>query len=91
MWYDERVSKHKRTTNPRFSLCCGSGKVELPLLQNPPKFLQQLLFEQNTAHAKNYQQNIRTYNMMFAFTFVGINFDKTIGHSRGPPTIRIQR
>ncbi|KAL2990436.1 hypothetical protein AAZX31_11G201000 [Glycine max] len=74
MWYDERVSKDKRTTNPRFSLCCGNGKVELPLLQNPPKYLYQLL----------------TYNMMFAFTFAGIKFDKSINHSRGPPTIRIQ-
>ena len=27
---------------------------------------------------------------MFAFTSTGIKFDKTIGHSRGPPTIRIQ-
>ncbi|KAL5170455.1 Replication protein A DNA-binding subunit B [Glycine soja] len=82
MWYDERVSKDKRTTNPRFSLCCGNGKVELPLLQNPPKYLYQLF--------KNYQQNIRTYNMMFAFTSAGIKFDKSINHSRGPPTIRIQ-
>ena len=28
--------------------------------------------------------------MMFAFTSAGIKFDKTIDHSRGPPTIRIQ-
>ena len=27
---------------------------------------------------------------MFAFISAGIKFDKTIGHSRGPPTIRIQ-
>ena len=27
---------------------------------------------------------------MFTFTYAGIKFDKTIGHSRGPPTIRIQ-
>jgi len=52
--------------------------------------LPQLLFKQNAAHAKNYQQNIRTYNMMFAFTSASIKFDKTIGHSRGPPTIKIQ-
>ncbi|KAL5161838.1 Replication protein A DNA-binding subunit E [Glycine soja] len=90
MWYDERVSKHKRTTNPRFSLCCGSGKVELPLLQNPPKYLCQLLYDHGTSNSKNYQQNIRIYNMMFAFTSAGIKFDKSINHSRGPPTIRIQ-
>ncbi|KAG4986434.1 hypothetical protein GYH30_033934 [Glycine max] len=90
MWYHENISKRSNASSPRFSLCCGDGKIELPLLQNPPKFLQQLLFEQNTAYAKNYQQNIRTYNMMFTFTYAGIKFDKTIGHSRGPPTIRIQ-
>ena len=27
---------------------------------------------------------------MFAFTFAGIKLDKSINHSRGPPTIRIQ-
>ncbi|KAG4906817.1 hypothetical protein JHK82_055469 [Glycine max] len=90
MWYHENISKHSNASSPRFSLCCGDGKIELPLLQNPPKFQQQLLFEQNTAYAKNYQQNIRTYNMMFAFTSAGIKFDKTIDHSRGPPTIRIK-
>ncbi|KAH1213508.1 hypothetical protein GmHk_14G041449 [Glycine max] len=90
MWYDERISKRERTTNPRFSLCCGGGKVELPLLQNPPKYLYQLLYNHDTSDSKNYQQNIRTYNMMFAFTSTGIKFDKSINHSRGPPTIRIQ-
>ncbi|KAG4920916.1 hypothetical protein JHK82_049857 [Glycine max] len=90
MWYDERVSKDKRTTNPRFSLCCGNCKVELPLLQNPPKYLCQLLYDHGTSDSKNYQQNIRTYNMMFAFTSAGIKFDKSINHSRGHPTIRIQ-
>ncbi|KAH1242581.1 Replication protein A DNA-binding subunit B [Glycine max] len=72
-----------QTVNPRIMILQWTQ-------ENPPKFLQQLLFEQNTAYAKNYQQNIRTYNMMFAFTSTGIKFDKTIGHSRGPPTIRIQ-
>ncbi|KAL3010663.1 hypothetical protein AAZX31_07G156100 [Glycine max] len=90
MWYDERISKCARTTNPRFSLCCGGGKVELPLLQNPPKYLYQLLYDHDTSDSKNYQQNIRTYNMMFAFTSAGIKFDKSNNHSRGPPTIRIQ-
>ncbi|KAG5133792.1 hypothetical protein JHK82_024980 [Glycine max] len=87
---NREVSKDKRTTNPRFSLCCGNGKVELPLLQNPPKYLYQLLYDHGTSDSKNYQQNIRTYNMMFAFTSAGIKFDKSINHSRGPPTIRIQ-
>ena len=90
MWYDERISKHKNSTSLRFNLCCGDGKVELPLLQNPPKYLHRLLFDHNSADGRNYQQNICTYNMMFAFTSTGIKLDKSINHSRGPPTIRIQ-
>ena len=90
MWYDERISKNKNCQNPRFSLCCGDDKVELPLLQNPPQYLQQLLFHDDTIDSKNYQHNLRAYNMMFAFTSAGIKLDKSINESRGPPTIRIQ-
>ena len=89
MWYDERILKHKHLLSPRFSLCCGDGKVELPLLQNPPKHLKRLLFDDNTTNGKNYQHNIWTYNMMFAFTSAGIKLDKSIHETRGPPTIRI--
>uniref|UniRef100_A0A0R0KKU5 Helitron helicase-like domain-containing protein n=1 Tax=Glycine max TaxID=3847 RepID=A0A0R0KKU5_SOYBN len=90
MWYNERISKDKNTTSPKFSLCCGDGKVKLPLLQSPPKYLERLLFDDNASDSKNYQCNIRTYNMMFAFTSVGIKLDKSINETRGPPTIRIQ-
>ncbi|KAH1069644.1 hypothetical protein GYH30_007009, partial [Glycine max] len=57
---------------------------------NPPKYLYQLLYDLGISDSKNYQQNIWTYNMMFAFTSADIKFDKSINHSRGPPTIRIQ-
>ena len=90
MWYDERISKGRNTTSQKFSLCCGDGKVELPLLQSPPKYLERLLFDGKASDSKNYQCNIQTYNMMFAFTSAGIKLDKTINNSRGPPTIRIQ-
>ncbi|KAL5163059.1 hypothetical protein HKD37_07G020032 [Glycine soja] len=80
----------KNCGSPRFNLCCGDGKVELSLLQNPPQYLQQLLFDDNTIDSKNYQHNLRAYNMTFAFTFAGIKQDKKINNSIGPPTIRIQ-
>ncbi|KAH1147779.1 hypothetical protein GYH30_042763 [Glycine max] len=64
IWYDERISKYKNCAGPRFSLCCGDGKVKLPLLQNPPQYLQQLLFDDNTIDSKNYQHNLRAYNMI---------------------------
>ncbi|KAG4958871.1 hypothetical protein JHK87_035504 [Glycine soja] len=40
--------------------------------------------------SKNYQHNLRAYNMMFVFTSTGIKLDKIVNNSRGPPTIRIQ-
>ena len=90
MWYDERISKDRNTTSPKFSLCCGDEKVELPLLQSSPKYLERLLFDGKASDSKNYQCNIQTYNMMFAFTSAGIKLDKSINETRGPPTISIQ-
>ncbi|KAL3034065.1 hypothetical protein AAZX31_02G171400 [Glycine max] len=57
MWYDERISKDKNCGSPRFSLCCGDGKVKLPLLQNSPQYLQQLLFDDNTIDRPTMPQN----------------------------------
>ncbi|KAG4935927.1 hypothetical protein JHK85_050846 [Glycine max] len=42
MWYGERMLKHRHGTNPKFSLCCGNDKVQLPLLQTPPPLLAKL-------------------------------------------------
>ncbi|KAL5185024.1 ATP-dependent DNA helicase PIF1 [Glycine soja] len=39
--------------------------------------------------AKNFQQYIRIYNLMFAFTSPGIKFDKSYNTGKGPPTFRI--
>ncbi|KAF1885781.1 hypothetical protein Lal_00008521, partial [Lupinus albus] len=38
----------------------------------------------------NYQNNIRLYNMMFAFTFASAKFHRSINNDRSSPTIRIQ-
>ncbi|KAI5418999.1 hypothetical protein KIW84_043278 [Lathyrus oleraceus] len=43
MWYSERKNKCRHASNPKFSMCCGSGKVQLPLLKPAPKVLQHLL------------------------------------------------
>jgi len=90
MWYGERMLKHRHGTNPKFRLCCGNGKVQLPLLQTPPSLLQYLLFDNHSIDSRKFQQNIRIYNMMFAFTSPGAKLDNSINDGRGPPTIRIQ-
>ncbi|KAL5137572.1 Replication protein A DNA-binding subunit A [Glycine soja] len=89
MWYDERINKDKQTNKPRFSLCCSDGKIQLPLLHEPPHPLNHLLFNNQDPKAKNFQQYIRIYNLMFAFTSPGIKFDKSYTTGKGPPTFRI--
>ncbi|KAF1893116.1 hypothetical protein Lal_00015547 [Lupinus albus] len=90
MWYQERKHKHRNTSMPKYELCCGDGKVQIPLLKTPPPILQHLLFDMHSTNSVNYQNNIRLYNMMFAFTSAGAKFDRSINNGRGPPTIRIQ-
>jgi hypothetical protein len=90
MWYQERRQKCKETTSPKFQMCCGHGKVQLPLLKQPPQILGKLLFDTKSKESKLFQQNIRMYNSMFAFTSPGMKFDKNFKGTRGPPVLRLQ-
>lgn len=90
MWYQERKSKCRESSNPKFGMCCGDGDVQLPFLRTPPIFLNQLMFGNASPQCKNFQQHIRLYNSMFAFTSPGFKVDKNTRKGRGPPTIRIQ-
>ncbi|RZB91694.1 hypothetical protein D0Y65_023895, partial [Glycine soja] len=89
MWYDERINKDKQTRNLMFTLCCGDGKIQLPILHDAPQPLRQLLFDTRDSQAKKFQQNIRLYNLMFAFTSPGVKVDTSYNTGRGPPTLRI--
>jgi len=90
MWYEERIDKHKHSTIPKFQLYCGNGKMQLPLLKDASSVLKQLLFDSNSKEGKNFQQHIRTYNMMFAFTSPGAKVDNSYNNGHGPPNLRIQ-
>ncbi|XP_058746518.1 uncharacterized protein LOC131619442 [Vicia villosa] len=90
MWYQERMHKSSHSANPKFMLCCGNGKVELPLLRQPPEILAKLLFDHENVVSRKFQQHIRVYNMMFAFTSPGAKVDNRFNDGRGPPTLRIQ-
>ncbi|KAL6581948.1 hypothetical protein OROMI_005962 [Orobanche minor] len=65
-----------------------SGQVKLPLLQQPPQLLQDLL-ENRHEKSKNYIENIRTLNSMFAFTSMGGTIDKEVNKGRGPYSFRM--
>ncbi|XP_058775634.1 uncharacterized protein LOC131649912 [Vicia villosa] len=90
MWYQERMNKISHSANPKFMLCCCNGKVEIPLLKQPPEVLAKLMFDQDNVVSRKYQQHIRVYNMMFAFTSPGAKLDNRFNNGGGPPTLRIQ-
>ncbi|KAL6576036.1 hypothetical protein OROHE_000507 [Orobanche hederae] len=86
-WFEERTPKQTKN-NPKFNLCCNKGQVKLPLLQQPPQLLQDLL-ENRHEKRKNYIENIRTLNSMFAFTSMGGTIDKEVNKGRGPYSFRM--
>lgn len=90
MWYQERIQKYRHAANPNFALCCSKGKIQLPLLKMPPEYLRHLLFDNDASDSKNYQEHVRVYNMMFAFTSPGAKLDRTFNNGKGPPNLRIQ-
>jgi len=83
------MDKHKHQSNPKFQLCCGNGKVQLPLLKEPLTVLQKLLFDTESNESKNYQKHIKTYNMMLAFTSPEAKFHNTFNNGHGPPNLHI--
>ncbi|XP_012852527.1 PREDICTED: uncharacterized protein LOC105972131 [Erythranthe guttata] len=85
MWYGERIIKQKGTSNPKFSMCCNGGKVELPNLIEAPDPLKILLFGTDR-RSKHFQEHIRSYNMMFSFTSIGGKIQTTINRGSGPYT-----
>lgn len=90
MWYQERMRKTHHSANPKFSLCCSNGKVEQSLLKQPPNLLSRFLFDDDNIFSRKFQQQIRIYNMMFAFTSPGAKLDNSFNKGGGPPTLWIQ-
>ena len=89
-WTDERLARTSITKPKKFGTCCRQGKVRLPLLQDPPLILRQLL-EGNNARAKEFQMNIRQHNASNAFTSLGAKVDNSILQGNAPYCFRIHR
>ncbi|KAJ9557686.1 hypothetical protein OSB04_012300 [Centaurea solstitialis] len=88
MWYEERTQKIKKTT-PKFMFCCSEGRVQVPLLQHPPKALSELLGLESGKRGLLFRKEIRTYNSMFAFTSFGARIDSSINRGKGPYVYRV--
>ncbi|XP_050895480.1 uncharacterized protein LOC127102108 [Lathyrus oleraceus] len=59
IWYRERKYNIRNAAHPKFSMCCGNGKIQLTLLKIPPKVLQDLLFGSEASESRTFQQHIR--------------------------------
>ncbi|XP_071695029.1 uncharacterized protein [Rutidosis leptorrhynchoides] len=71
------------------SLCCQKGKIGLPeFTKSPPKLIWDL-YTNNQPKSKHFLENIRRYNMIFAFTSMGGKVDNRFNNNRGPYTFRM--
>ena len=89
MWFGERLNRHLKTKNPKFSLCCMKGQVQLPLLKQPPEVLKTLLNGDDKL-SKHFQRNTRAYNMVFSFTSLGGKIDRSVRKGKGPNMLVLQ-
>ncbi|KAK0589045.1 hypothetical protein LWI29_008903 [Acer saccharum] len=89
VWYEERNDKFKQTSNPKYSLCCKDGKIQLPVLKDAPPFLKSILRYNGGNRSTKFKENIRGYNLIFSFTSTGAKVDNTINVGGGPYVYRI--
>nr|XP_033510046.1 uncharacterized protein LOC104088840 isoform X2 [Nicotiana tomentosiformis] len=69
--------------------CCNSGSIRLTSHKMPTE-LSELYFG-NTEESENFRTYIRTYNNMFAFTSLGVKYDKELARRNcGIYTFRVQ-
>ncbi|KAF9606337.1 hypothetical protein IFM89_025005, partial [Coptis chinensis] len=90
VWYEERNDRSKKPINPKFSICCQNGKVQLPLLKDTPDFLKNLLDCNGGSKSLNYMENISIYNSMFAFTSTGGQVQSSVNDGKAPFVCKIK-
>jgi Helitron helicase-like domain at N-terminus len=78
----ERLTSSSNT-NPRFGMCCLSGKIVLPPLHPIPPELLNLLTDQDNI-GKSFRDHIRTYNNALAMTSISRKIDESVNNGVGP-------
>jgi hypothetical protein len=81
-WLDEHLSSSSKT-NPKFGICCYSGKISLPFLHPLPQELHHL-FTTSDDRGKAFCHHIHNYNNALAMTSVGRDVDDTLNNGGGP-------
>ena len=86
-WMDEKLSSSS-LTNPKFGMCCFSGKMDLPKLHDLPPELHEL-FTGTGDVAKKICKDICRYNNALAMTSVGCKTDNLVNWGAGPYVFKI--
>ena len=90
MWYGERINRKRYTRKPKFSMCCGHGQVQLPLLKESPAILKRFLTEDDEM-SRYFRENIRVINMVFSFTSLGGKVDRSVKKKYWPSDVSASR
>ena len=86
-WRSEMLAH--TTASPKFGMCCFSGKIKIPKIDNPPPELLHLLSDQDNI-SKKFRDHIQNYNNALAMTSIGCQQDSSINNGGGPYVFKIQ-
>ena len=70
----------------KFGMCCYSGKIKIPKLDDPPPELLHFLSGQEDI-CKKFCDHIRNYNNALAMTSLGCDQDRAINRDGGGPFV----
>lgn len=88
VWMAEFTGRHVGSSPKGYSICCGKGKVQLPLLEVTPTELAALLTGSSIRERK-FQQGIRMYNTIFALCSFGGKVDNSVNTGSSPYVFRV--
>lgn len=79
VWVAEFTGRHVGPVPKIFFICCGKGKVQLPLLHEIPPKLNELIISTGTCSRMFFNKS-RVNNNIFALCYFGENVDHSVNN-----------
>lgn len=89
VWANEFTGRYTGQGPKGYSICCGKGKVQLPMLQPDPPELHNLLVDGGT-RGRMFENKKLLYNNIFSFTSFGADIDHSLNNGGGPFVLRVR-